>query len=89
VTLSEAIDFVSRLRHGDRVILHRDGQQHEMSVFGRPSFADPQGGEPSSIGVTLTLGPGMWSTRVEAVNLAPLTHGVHKGGGGGTVLTLV
>lgn len=65
----EAASIVSSLRVGDRVIVGTDGRDYEMAVT-HFSRSDGEFGSWESYGAHVTLGPGRWSTKVDASAVA-------------------
>lgn len=62
----KAAAFISKLRPGDLVLVTVDGREHLMTVSRGPGLADGQFGAWEGIRVTVTLGPGRWSTEIVA-----------------------
>lgn len=65
-----AAGFISTLRPGDAVVVTQDGRDLEMTVSRGPSRCDGAYGSWESIRVTVTLGPGRYSTEVGAEHVA-------------------
>lgn len=65
-----AAGFISSLRPGDAVVVTQDGRELEMTVSRGPGRSDGAYGTWESIRVTVTLGPGRYSTEVGAEHVA-------------------
>lgn len=62
----EAFGFLSSLRVGDPVRVTEYGRTYDMVVTRGPHREDFGRGGWEGMGVTVSLGPGMWSTRISA-----------------------
>ncbi|WP_425837463.1 hypothetical protein [Streptomyces fractus] len=80
--MAQAISLIGSLKDGDRVRVTLDGRMYDMTVVGRPTRSDGAFGELESVGVTVSLGPGRYSTRVAAENLVRTSRGRGFVGGG-------
>ncbi|MFG2292005.1 hypothetical protein [Streptomyces sp. NPDC048603] len=78
----QAISFIESLKIGDRVKVTRDGRTNEMFIASRPTRCDGPFGSYESIGVTVTFGPGRYSTRIQADHLVATRRGRGTVGGG-------
>ncbi|WP_328967910.1 hypothetical protein [Streptomyces sp. NBC_00239] len=83
--MSAAITFIQSLKIGERVKVTRDGRTNEMFVSSGPTRCDGPYGSYESMGVTVTFGPGRYSTRVQADHLVRTRRG-HGFIGGGTTM---
>jgi hypothetical protein len=80
--MTQAISLIQSLKNGEKVRVTRDGRTYEMTVVGSPNRCDGAFGPLESIGVTVTLGPGRYSTRVAAEHLVRTQLGRGFVGGG-------
>lgn len=80
--MTEAIDLIASLRDGDAVLVTRDGRTSVMFVSGGPRRCDGAFGPIESTRVTVTFGPGRYSTEVSAEDLVRTKRGRGYVGGG-------
>jgi len=69
-----ALRLIESLTHCDHVLLTVNGRTHPMSIAGQPNRAEGGRGPWESTGVICSLGPSLWSVRV---NVDDLAHGRH------------
>ncbi|MDQ1041516.1 hypothetical protein QFZ75_008018 [Streptomyces sp. V3I8] len=68
-TMGHAIDFLNRLKVGDRVRVTREGRTADLTVSMGPRRSDGAYGSPESTRVTVSYGVGRYSYEVEAGHL--------------------
>jgi len=66
----DAATFLGALHQGDAVRVKVDGRSHDMTVSRAAHRADGAFGSWESTRVTVTLGPGRWSTEIGADHVA-------------------
>lgn len=81
-TFITAFDLISHLKVGDRVRLTESGRTHDMYVSTAPRLCDGAFGPPESLQVTVTFGPGRYSTEVAVEHLYRTRRGRGWVGGG-------
>ena len=74
VLMLDAVDQLTRLQVGQPVTVTVDGKDHDMTVSRPARRSDGQFGSVESTCVTVSYGPGRWSTEVRAEALVAGTQ---------------
>lgn len=88
MTFAEAVALIESLRPGVRVRVTRDGRSGEMTVTRGPHHSDGVFGDAGSLAVTVSYGPGRYTTEVSVDHLVRRRRG-HGWIGGGTALEVL
>lgn len=87
-SMAAAVEFIARLKTGDRVRVTREGRTYDLTVSRMPRRSDGAFGSRESLGVTVTFGPGRYAFEVNAGHLFAQRAGYSTTYGGTRMMLL-